>query len=136
MKALSIRQPWAWAILTIGKDIENRDWKPTNSGLRFRGPVLIHASQGMTKDEYEEFLYVAHAISVTHPFPTDLSLPPFQELPRGGIVGRCEIVDCVRASESPWFFGPYGFALHNAEPRPFKPYKGALGFFDVSVDSL
>lgn len=24
--ALSIRQPWAWAILHAGKDIENRDW--------------------------------------------------------------------------------------------------------------
>ena len=28
MKALSIRQPWAWLILHAGKDIENRDWKP------------------------------------------------------------------------------------------------------------
>ena len=27
MKALSIRQPWAWAILHAGKDIENRDWR-------------------------------------------------------------------------------------------------------------
>lgn len=24
--ALSIRQPWAWAILCAGKDIENRSW--------------------------------------------------------------------------------------------------------------
>lgn len=40
MKALSIRQPWAWMILHAGKDIENREW-PT----RFRGRVLIHASK-------------------------------------------------------------------------------------------
>jgi hypothetical protein len=48
MKALSIRQPWAWLILNAGKDIENRDW-PTH----FRGRFLIHASKGMTHDEYE-----------------------------------------------------------------------------------
>jgi hypothetical protein len=46
--ALSIRQPWAWLILHAGKDIENRDW-PT----KYRGPFLIHASKGMTRDEYE-----------------------------------------------------------------------------------
>ena len=43
MKALSIRQPWAWLIVNGHKDIENRSW-PT----RFRGPVLIHAAKGMT----------------------------------------------------------------------------------------
>ena len=26
MKALTIKQPWAWAIIHAGKDIENRDW--------------------------------------------------------------------------------------------------------------
>lgn len=29
MKALSIKQPWVYAIFRLGKDIENRDW-PTN----------------------------------------------------------------------------------------------------------
>ena len=27
MKALSIRPPWAWAILHAAKDVENRTWK-------------------------------------------------------------------------------------------------------------
>jgi hypothetical protein len=43
MKALSIRQPWAWLILHAGKDIENRDRKPRNPALHFRGSFLIHA---------------------------------------------------------------------------------------------
>lgn len=34
MKALSIRQPWAWLILHAGKDIENRVWQ-----TRFRGEL-------------------------------------------------------------------------------------------------
>jgi hypothetical protein len=40
MKIISIRQPWASLIVSGIKDIENRTW-PT----RYRGPVLIHASQ-------------------------------------------------------------------------------------------
>ena len=38
--ALSVRQPWAWALLYGGKTIENRTW-PT----RHRGRIWIHASE-------------------------------------------------------------------------------------------
>jgi hypothetical protein len=129
MKALSIRQPWAWAIIYAGKDIENRTWATT-----YRGPVLIHASKGMTRREYEDCLAGLHHIGLTHPFPTGLTLPTFEELPRGGIIGKARIVDCVRSSPSPWFFGPYGFALADVEPLPFRPLTGALGFFHVLPD--
>jgi ASCH domain-containing protein len=40
MKIISIRQPWASLIVSGAKDVENRTW-PT----RYRGPVLVHASQ-------------------------------------------------------------------------------------------
>jgi len=39
MKAISLQQPWAWAILHAGKDVENRRWN-----TRYRGPIAIHAS--------------------------------------------------------------------------------------------
>jgi len=39
IKALTIRQPWAFAILNLGKDVENRSWR-----TRHRGPLLIHAA--------------------------------------------------------------------------------------------
>ena len=32
MKALTIKQPWAWAILHGGKDIENRNWFTSVAG--------------------------------------------------------------------------------------------------------
>lgn len=131
MKALSIRQPWAWAILYAGKDIENRDWQPRNPGLRFRGEFLIHASAGMTRREYEEFLHFAHVIGAECPFPSGLTLPAFDALPRGGIVGKARIVGVVDRYESPWFFGTKGLVLADAQPLPFTPLKGALGFFDV-----
>lgn len=121
-KALSIRQPWAWAILYAGKDIENRSWQAMNHGLNQRGKIAIHASGGLGKREYEAANDFMLSIGVTCPPPADL--------PRGGIVGVVEIVDVVRESDSPWFFGPRGLVLANAQPTDFIPVKGCLGFFN------
>lgn len=122
MKALSIRQPWAWLILYAGKDIENRNW-PT----AFRGPCLIHAAKGMTRREYEaamDWVLDEPGINLC------VVLPEFGKLKRGGIVGEVEIVDCVQRSDSPWFTGPYGFVLRNPKPLPLREVRGMLGFFD------
>jgi hypothetical protein len=100
------------------KNIENRTW-PT----RVRGPVLIHASKGMTGDEYEDAFDLA--------LEQGIQLPAFEHIERGGIVGVANIDGCVSASSSPWFFGPQGFLLSDAKPLPFVPFKGMLGFFDV-----
>jgi hypothetical protein len=126
MKAISIRQPWAWLILAAGKDIENRDWK-----TRYRGPILIHASAGMTKDEYAEAIQTARLARRVLGAMPGLVMPAFADLQRGGIVGQVEIVDCVSHSVSPWFFGTYGFVLKNPVALQFRPLKGALGIFDV-----
>lgn len=118
--ALSIRRPWAWAIINAGKDIENRDW-----ATRFRGTVCIHAAKGMTRDEYED---AADFIGRTTAWKS--LVPDRHALERGGIIGVAEIVGCVEASPSPWFFGRYGFVLANVQPVEFIPVRGALGFFD------
>lgn len=124
MKTLSIRQPWAWLICHAGKDIENRGWPTT-----IRGRVLIHASKGMTREEYAEAFDVLDCIDLVG----KIAIPAFGELPRGGIVGEMQIVDCVSSHVSPWFFGPFGFVLRNARPLPFVPLKGALGFFHTDM---
>lgn len=128
--ALSVRQPWAWAIIHGGKNIENRDWREPNPGLRFRGPVAIHASTGMTRDEYEEARDFMAGIGVTCPAPADLA--------RGGIIGRVIVQDAIRIRDvpgdpkwlSPWFFGPLGLVLREPLAANFIPAKGALGFFE------
>lgn len=126
--AISIRQPWAWAIINAGKDIENRDWS-----TMFRGPVCIHAAKGMTKREHQEANYAIQGIvGVVDQRWLDLwhgVTPAPYRLDFGGIIGTAEIVDCVEASNSPWFFGRYGFVLRNVQPVEFIPCKGALGFF-------
>lgn len=125
MKVLSIRQPWAWLIVNGYKDIENRDWKyPT----KHRGEFLIHASKGMTKTEYKEVVLIVRSIDQA------IEIPPFDELERGGIVGKAFLTDCVNQSSSPWFFGRLGFVLENAKPLPFAVCKGQLGFFNLPVE--
>lgn len=128
MVALSIRQPWAWLIVNGFKDIENRDWS-----TKQRGRVLVHAAKGMTRDEYESCLWHCRAVAEVRPFPAGTRLPSFKEMERGGIVGSVEIVDCVSKSDSPWFFGRYGFVLRDPQPLPFQPLKGQLGFFKMEA---
>ncbi len=122
MKALSIRQPWAWLIVNGHKDIENRSW-PT----RYRGEFLVHAGKGCTQREYYEAREFAASLNVW--------MPELEDLPRGGIVGKANIVGCVESSSSPWFFGDYGFQLTNAEPLDFVSCKGRLGFFNVNIEA-
>lgn len=130
MKALSIRQPWAWLILHAGKDMENRSWS-----TRIRGRVLIHAGQGMSVREYLEARdFVRELLAEAGEVQALMRpgwFPPVDQFQRGGIVGSVEIVDCVQRSASPWFCGPYGFVLRDPKPLPFRPCRGALGFFDV-----
>jgi hypothetical protein len=138
MKAISIRQPWAWAIIHAGKRVENRSW-----GTEYRGPVLIHAAKGMSWGEYDAFRdFYKVAIVAKH---LELPEPPtFAELPRGGVIGRARIIGCVHETDKrllhtddkPWFFGPNGFILDSVEPIPFIPYRGALGLFDVPDDAI
>lgn len=129
MRALSIRQPWAWAILHAGKDVENRTWRTS-----VRGPVLIHA--GM-KPSVQDDMEVVCDLATNMGNEGDMPRAHFEELRRvhpmrfGGIVGVAEIVGCVSDHPSRWFFGPHAFALRNARAVPFHPCRGRLGFFDV-----
>lgn len=127
MKAISIRQPWAWLIVNGYKDIENRSWR-----TKYRGPVLIHASQGVKSIEYVRACNLIHQKLREHGIP----LPPIDQLQTGGIVGIATITDCVEESDSPWFFGEKGFVLADAKTLPFIPMKGKLSFFDTGIEPL
>lgn len=124
--ALSVRQPWAWAIIYGGKDIENRSWQAVNHGLKMRGRICIHASKGITRSEYDDASEFMASIGV--------SCPPAATLMRGGIVGTVTVNDVVKDSDSPWFFGPRGLVLSDPEPCEFVPSVGKLGYFNWQRD--
>lgn len=76
MKCLSVRQPFAWAILKGKKRVENRS-RPTNH----HGPILLHA--GKTPPRLEGKL------------SDGTPMPRPSEMPLGAIVGAVVIVDCM-----------------------------------------
>lgn len=118
--ALSVRQPWAWAIIHAGKDIENRNWRESGL-LRRRGRIAIHASKWVAFGEYEsaaEFMW-----------QLGIFCPQSRDVARGGIIGSVEVVDVVDFSLSVWFFGPRGLVLRDPSSCPFIPARGALGYF-------
>ena len=113
MKALSIKQPWAAAIIYGGKDIENRTWN-----TKLRGTFAVHAGAGCdTKaPQYVWDIFDKH-FSDKEAY--------------GGIIGTVDLVDVVTESDSMWWIGPKGFILTNPRPVDFIPMKGRLGFFEI-----
>lgn len=125
-EALSVRQPWAWAIIYAGKDIENRSGPALKFFRRLYGRIAIHASKGMTEEEYVAARQFMHSIGVQCPEAIDL--------PRGGVIGAVDIGGAVAHSQSPWFTGPRGLRLSNPVACAFIPAAGALGLFDWKPD--
>ncbi|MDP2359024.1 MAG: ASCH domain-containing protein [Beijerinckiaceae bacterium] len=129
MKIISIRQPWASLIVSGVKDVENRTWS-----TRYRGPVLIHASQSADRIRNDEFKR-----------RFDVPLPPDGR--RGGIVGVAQIVDCVQLHDSKWYAGEYvdrqgerknhwALVLEKARTLPFIACKGQLGLRSAPLTLL
>ena len=130
MRALSIRQPWAWLIIAGYKDIENRTRQ-----TEIRGEFLIHAGKEIDKAAHDALMAGRHPVTGA---PSNLRLvyPPAlsHELDCGGVVGIAELTGCVSGSQSEWFQGPYGYVLRNARTLRFQPCAGMLGWFTPDRD--
>lgn len=123
LKALSIKQPWAWLIVNGYKDVENRSRR-----THFRGRILVHAGKTMTRADYDAcVLFMQSCLDVLPP------LPDYKELRAqcGGFVGEVDIVDCVTWSDSPWFTSDFGWVLARPKAFELRPALGTLGFFKV-----
>jgi hypothetical protein len=115
VRVLTIRQPWAWAIICGGKDVENRSW-PT----KHRGPLLIHAGSRFESDGYEFVKQLAAG-----------PVPPAREFVAGAIIGLVDLVDCREVSDSRWAVdGQWQWCLRNPQPiEPPIPCAGKLGLW-------
>lgn len=157
MRILTVRQPWAWAIIHGGKTVENR---PRNIAGGYRGPVAIHA--GLEVDTAAlTSLNVVGAVALTRIFKGAGHPSTFKRSPTGAIIGVVDLVDVhmvkqwtgmsnvcfddhtpVGAICSPWAQNYLEFPRHEGyhlvfeNPRPLAepiPYTGALGLRDLAV---
>ncbi|MDP3737505.1 MAG: ASCH domain-containing protein [Hyphomonadaceae bacterium] len=121
LRAITIKQPWAHAIIHGGKDIENRSWATS-----YRGTLAIHAGRASDDDAFFDFVAQRGLASTVKLVRADS-----EGLVRGAVIGIVDLVDCVERSTSPWFEGPFGFVLAN--PRLLEPVscRGAMGLFDL-----
>ena len=62
---------------------------------------------------------------------TGKRLPAPSGFPRGGCVGQVQLVDCVQEHDSPWFCGPWGWVVEDAEEMRLVPWRGEQGLFTV-----
>lgn len=120
-RALSVRQPWAWAIIHGGKTVENRSAAAVKHGLDVRSRIAIHAAKTLSQRDYRATADFMASIGV--------NCPEAAELQRGGIIGSVEVYGCVEQSDSPWFFGPRGLLLRKPIACDFIPCNGLLGYF-------
>lgn len=131
MKVLSVRQPWAWALIHGGKDVENRNW-PTS----YRGQLAIHAGKqfDFTKAEWRD----CSAGSYGRGLQMMARRYNEQDTPiLGAIIGIVEVYDCIPDNhcDSKWKACGEGFFCWLVRnPRALREpilLKGQLGLFDV-----
>ena len=141
LRALSIRQPWAWAIATQEKDVENRSWQ-----THYRGLIAVHASRRLDEDAVIPAPAAAEALQVLRAEVTlaHRLTPSAEHMRLGRIVAVAEITGCHEDGEcerewgfcSPWAQRfQWHWQLSGVRPlaEPV-PCKGALGLWRVPDD--
>lgn len=133
MKALTLRQPWADAVATGCKDVENRSWAPPSALLG--ADIGIHAGLRTVDEASYRALMGRKARSL-------------EKMPRGAIVAIARLIGGVnvetgivigpltheqlaRVLDSPWTTGPWGWLLDHVRAVEPVPCRGAQGLWDV-----
>lgn len=131
MRILTVRRPWAWAIVHGGKDVENR---VRNLAGGYRGLVAIHV--GLAAPEPGEARR-ASILALQKRRASELDFTTGQTA--GAILGVVDLVDVhhadwcwdgVQVHCSRWAEGDDVYHLVLENPRPLRepmPLKGALG---------
>ncbi len=126
MRVLSIRQPWAWAIVSGFKRVENRTWHHP-----YRGRLLIHAGK---HEDYESVDWVVRQVAgQIGVAPHEAMEAYLQRRHLGALVGEVEFSRIVAGRDAlpndPWYFGPYGFVF--SDPIRYRPVpmRGMQGIF-------
>jgi hypothetical protein len=137
MRVLTVRQPWAWAIIHGGKNVENRTQNIAGS---YRGPVAIHAGRGWSHQGAFDQRVLGAVCETNHIDAPIVEAqgylePDMDEFhPSGVVIGVVDLVDVDRLPEplcSPWAMDDHHhLVLRN--PRALAvpiPAKGRLGLW-------
>lgn len=147
MLALTLWQPWAWAIAhlpaEVAKPVENRDWRPPASVVGTR--IALHGGKTYDDDAADDILDITRAAGLRN---LDTSR-------RGdtGILGTVRLVGVVeerngrlvlvagdwgevtRERAEAWFVGRYGWLLDQRRVLDVPiPCRGAQGLWAVTDD--
>lgn len=115
LKVLTVKQPWASALVRGEKDVENRIWTTT-----YRGWVLIHA--GLKWDES----VISKQVAMT--------------MPRGHVIGAIKLTSIVHGHDSGWAQPGCWHWLHDTSaalilPNPV-PWRGVQGLIQAPQELL
>lgn len=117
LPALSIQQPWAWAIMRGYKPVENRSWMPPANmiGRQF----WVHAPKMVDSRAIGELQKIGCP-----------NVPKKRDYVTGAVLGAVRLAKVVDHMSSPWFSGPKGWLLESPVglPEPV-PMGGQLRFF-------
>lgn len=126
ISALSVKQPWAYALLELGKDVENRSW-----WTPYRGDLVIHAPKSR---DHQAWRSIADIIGVEPGSElSELVADPRANI-HGAYIGVVEVVDVVQGHHSRWaereggrVGGPWHWVLARprwlCEPIPARGYQ-------------
>ena len=126
-RAISIQQPWAWAVAAGHKDVENRT---PGAAKAYRGAIgkriWIHASSAKA-NELERLTRWRVLVE------RGVKDAPLYDLQYGGIIGSVLLLDIRERSDSQWWMpGNHALILRDPRPAPFQPYKGQVGLWKVN----
>lgn len=150
--ALSIQQPWVWAILHAGKRVENRTWAPPRKLCGQR--IAIHASKGLDAAGFAALSEIvgggvpsashlltggivatAKLLGAAHVVPVDDLDGP--RVACGELVGHLDEFHPGQISTSPYSVGPWCWLLEDVVALPSAiPIGGRLGLWRVEEPFL
>ena len=153
MRVLTVRQPWAWAIIHGQKDVENRT---RNIAGSYRGPVAIHAALA-DADNAPDSLWLDAMRDRATTVPRDPGKSDARWQPRGVVIGVVNLwaahpdrdngLCCPNISDRHTLGDarPFDWSMREhwhlslSNPRPLAtpvPAKGRLGLWTPDADLL